>query len=685
MSPKPKTNLPISRLLLLYFILLPVFAKAGTLSLDDMLQFVENKDQIKRQVQAAPEIDVKQLKAAIQSGSWCDSVFDNPKIYDLLLKAYSDNSIDYDCFLNAQFYLQSRSEFMGVPEMSHYHQNYAEKFLEAGGTVERINLADEKHSQTLTAIIAALNQREGTNFRFKQSQWLQQVITTCQESDKPAWCDIVSLEPESCKQIKELPNKLTTAKDGLQHYQYTSFGFSIISYNPSEQKGVWVKTLYCHPAGGIVRLSSGELAILTPGIQEAIAAQQNPEPVKLRATFGSIDHSDLYTMRSGNLHALALYHPDVNNGLMKPHDVHAGPQGAALHDLYHHSVLNRLPAWQRKIFLAFYQSELALQQALQQAPQQHNITLDDPIDTIYPDFKANYVAWEDPSELVSVVKTEATCKRYGMGEQLVPTQTRRTDLKSKVMEMRPRGDGIQWWEDTSAFKPGNSLIQPDFPLLDQEATCIHPNSKNNDTPSFLSCLFAWAGFFNSPEDIIFLKLYHFFHELKANDPRLFSRLCNKVPPLVKLKEQYQKGITEKVANFLWAQKKYGGKQRQYHELWDKCSMLAEEISRKLITALEENTGDQLTAHISQQLKANNEPELATDKHCRQLAFNIEDKWNGTLLSRALIKKLADLLGHINEMSITAPPPKQTGRLTGAHQQDDYYSPETNWQLSCPFL
>ncbi len=668
MSPKPKTNLPISRLLLLYFILLPVFAKAGTLSLDDMLQFVENKDQIKRQVQAAPEIDVKQLKAAIQSGSWCDSVFDNTKIYDLLLKAYSDNSIGYDCFLNAQFYLQSRSEFMGVPEISHYHQNYAEKFLGAGGTVERINLADEKHSQTLTAIIAALNKREDKNFRFKQSQWLQQVITTCQESDKPAWCDIVSLEPELYEQIKKLPNKLTTAKDGLSHVQHNPYGgFDIISYNPSQQKGVWVKTLYCRPAGGIVRLSSGELAILTPGIQEAIAAKQNPEPVKLRATFGSIDHSDLYTMRSGNLHALTLYHPDVNNGLMKPHDVHAGPQGAALHDLYHHSVLNRLPAWQRKIFLAFYQSELALQQAL----QQHNITLDDPIDTIYPDFKANYVAWEDPSELVSVVKTEATCKWYGMDEQLV------TDLKSKVMEMRPRRGGIQWWEDTSAFKPGNSLIQPNFPLLDQEAIDIHPDSKNNDTPSFLSCLFDWAGSYNSPEDIFFLKLYHFFHELKANDPRLFSRLCNKVPPLVKLKEQYQKGITEKVANFLWAQKEqyqkaitteevanshrrnmmFCGKGLLYHELRDKCSMLA----CKLITALEENTGDQLTAHIRQQLKANNEPELATDKHCRQLAFNIEDKWNGTLLSRALIKKLADLLGHINKMSITAPPP------------------ETNWQ------
>ena len=597
--------------------------------LDEILKFVKNADEIKEQVERIEPRLAKNLAKIIEEGEWQDSLFDDSSVYDILLRAYRDNNIDHIQFLDTQFYLQARSEFTGKLHCSRA------VFLNSPREVKRINIIEPEYERYRKAV----------------DYYLWEKATERYESEgKPVWVDLVYLSSDESKQLKTLPDTVGAIDDTTQHYMPGES--SPRPYTASEQQATWLKTLYFKKMGGVFFTHINEetvILILTPGIQETRAALNNPQPVKLQPTFGSLTAEEVFTLRQNNRHPLALYHPDITNSLEKPHGCRAGAAGASLHDVYHHTLLNCLPEWQRTTFLIFDQAEMQLQNVLYETPYESEV---DPTDKAVPNFKDIYCSrlqdLNDVAPFTGASWSEGGCCASGL--------LKRTTIHFvESVDPSERGTGCSWWHSWGQLRKGY-FISPKRPLLDQDPGCYFNNScaTNDNIFSFLTLLANLAGRNADskvlPEDLYCLKLYVCFQALKKENPENFQKIYQEVsalkgqePTKARIQKMYH-SLNQQVCGSQISAWGSGYSRSHRHRPYHHREMAGSDISGYAAACISEllksYTGRELTDMF---IKQRIDPWVKDTKTAAFLAASYEVDWLNTGHSRHLIRKITTLL------------------------------------------
>ncbi len=309
-----------------------------------ILRYTQHAHDIRLETRHVEPCEVATLLSAVDRHDWGDAIFLAPNAYSVLLRAYLDQTIDSDQFLNTQHLLEVYSQF-GV------RKDDLPEDAQLPAKVTRIDLNNLRYKDKREELLTAILYRKTNN---GIDELFCKALDSLKRSNTPAWVDFIALDQQLLSRFTCSDYYLKTPED--QHKERNLGG----------QVCNWMRALERSSTLAITQVELEEqdyLMIPTRNINRCMQQLSNMEPVDLYPFYGTETADQLSLQRQQNIHPRACFHPSAKDSLLRPHNLYIGAL-EGIHDEHHGHLLSRIPMSTRALLLNMDQKEKALSQMI---------------------------------------------------------------------------------------------------------------------------------------------------------------------------------------------------------------------------------------------------------------------------------------------------------------------------------
>ncbi len=297
----------------------------------------------------APELagPAAEMAEAIKRHDWNHKTLRTPAGYDLVLYAYVHKLISKEQFMDAQDYLQLQTDFAS-PETAAFNSLLEQQKISVRvpvNSVRRIRFSELPDNY----LPNWKNRPDIQNYFNTKQDWLTEIVLFKQ--------DYYSLEADvvtqafGCHDVKQ-GSAFTCMARNLPDKR-----LQLLTWNSAINPALYTQGMHFNDHEVILIFANVNLEVNK-------SPMSNLEFIPL---YGSLNWEHLNAMRAIRKNPGTLYHPDVANNFFEPHGLYSGASHFLRHDLFHQTVIAKIPFRYRQFLIWLHEQEQKILKKMDQA------------------------------------------------------------------------------------------------------------------------------------------------------------------------------------------------------------------------------------------------------------------------------------------------------------------------------